>query len=178
MNCPRRHTCWRSRRLYWEGASRWRAVGWGSPGGTQDRTALSHGSQSQVLWWWINFQVFFGQALWLRVLPGGARIAQPRWMPERILGVGRIYSDSFWPFLNSSGWWWLISSMFLTRTSCHKITHENGYCGAWPGWMVSVSVFPLTWLWLSMSTELHAYFLRRSQDPALRLYYCFLSIPP
>ena len=24
-------------------------------------------------------------------------------------------------------WWWLVSSMFLTRTSCPKITHVNSY---------------------------------------------------
>ena len=45
---------------------------------------------------------------------------------------------------NSSGWWWLISSVFLTRSSCRKTTHANGYYGAWPGWAVSVSVLPLT----------------------------------
>ena len=32
--------------------------------------------------------------------------------------------------------------MFLTRTSCQKITHANGYHSAWPGWAVSVSVLP------------------------------------
>ena len=42
------------------------------------------------------------------------------------------------------GRWWLISSVFLTRTSCHKITHQMVYCGAQPGWVVSVSVLPLT----------------------------------
>ena len=31
----------------------------------------------------------------------------------------------------------------LTRTSCHKITHANGYYGAWPGWAVSAGVLPL-----------------------------------
>ena len=61
----------------------------------------------------------------------------------RILGGGRTCGVSFWPFLNSSSWWWLISSVFLTRTSCHKTTHANGYYGAWPGWAVSVSVLPL-----------------------------------
>ena len=49
-------------------------------------------------------------------------------------------------FLDSPSWWWLISSMFLSRTSCHKTTHANGYYGAWPGWAVSVSVLPLTTL--------------------------------
>ena len=31
-----------------------------------------------------------------------------------------------------------------SRTSCHKTTHTNGYYGAWPGWVVSISVLPLT----------------------------------
>ena len=35
-------------------------------------------------------------------------------------------------------------SLFLTRISCRKTTHANSYYGAWPGWVVSVSVFPLT----------------------------------
>ena len=93
----------------------------------------------------ISFQVVLSQSFWLRVLPGGARLVQPRWMPERrILGGGRTCGVSFWPFLSSSSWWWLISSAFLSRTSSHKTTHANGYYGAWPGWAVSISVLPLT----------------------------------
>ena len=94
----------------------------------------------------INFQVVFGQSFQFRVFPGGACISQPRWMLARgILGSGWTRGVSFRPFLNSSGWWWLISSIFLIRISCHKTTHANGYYGAWPGWMVSISVLPLTW---------------------------------
>ena len=79
------------------------------------------------------------------VLPGGAHLVQPRWMLARgILGSGWTRSVSFRPFPNTSGWWWLISSVFLTRTSCHKTTHASGYYGAWPGWAVSVCVLPLT----------------------------------
>ena len=79
------------------------------------------------------------------VFPGGTRIAQPRWMLARgILGSGRTRGVSFQPFPNSYGWWWLISSLFLIRISCHKTTHANGYYGAWPEWAVSISVFPLT----------------------------------
>ena len=37
-----------------------------------------------------------------------------------------------------------MSSVFLTRTSCRKTIHANGYYGAWPGWAVSVNVLPLT----------------------------------
>ena len=99
----------------------------------------------------ISFWVVFSQSYWLRVHPGGAGLVQPRWMPaRRILGGGRTWGVFFQPFLNSSGWWWLISSVFLTRTSCCKTTHANGYYGAWPGWAVSVSVLPLT-LWVTVN---------------------------
>ena len=37
-----------------------------------------------------------------------------------------------------------MSSVLLTRTSCCKTTHADGYYGAWPGWAVSVSVLSLT----------------------------------
>ena len=67
------------------------------------RTALPCGSQSWVSWWWDYF-------------PGG-------W----ILGSGGTRGFSFWPFSNASGWWWLISSVFLIRISCLKTTHANGY---------------------------------------------------
>ena len=96
----------------------------------------------------ISFRIVLSQSFWLGVLPGGARLVQPRWMSERrILGGGRTCGVSFWPLPNSSGWWWLISSVFLSRTSCPKTTHANGYYGAWSGWMVSISVLPLTVQW-------------------------------
>ena len=64
----------------------------------------------------ISFRVVFGQSLYFRVFPGGARIAQPRWMLVRgILGSARTRGVSFGPFPNSSGWWWLISSVFLKQ---------------------------------------------------------------
>ena len=34
--------------------------------------------------------------------------------------------------------------MFLSRTSCHEITHADGYGGEWPEWAISGSVVPLT----------------------------------
>ena len=61
-----------------------------------------------------------------------------------VLGSGRTRDVSFRPFLNSSGWWWLISSVFLIGIACRKTTHADGYYGAWPGWVVSISVLPLT----------------------------------
>ena len=93
----------------------------------------------------ICFRVVFSQSSWLRVLPGGAGLVQPGWTPgRRILGDRRTCGVSSWPFLNSPGWWWLISSVFFTRTSCPKTTHANGNYGAWPGWAVSITVLPLT----------------------------------
>ena len=141
MNFPRRHKCWQSKRLYWERAPGWRAVRLGKPGELLCPVAHSLGFYGDG----VSFWVVFSQSFWLRVLPGGAHLVQPRWMPERrILGGGQTCGVSFWLFLNSSGWWWLISSVFLTRTSCRKTTHANSYSGAWPGWVVSVSVLPLT----------------------------------
>ena len=92
----------------------------------------------------ISFWVVLCQSFWLWVFPGGARLVQPRWMLERTLGSGRTGGVSFWPFPNSSSWWRLISSAFLTRTSWRKTTHANGYHGAWPGCVVSINVLPLT----------------------------------
>ena len=105
---------------------------WGAavPGVEKSRTQLSH--WNELKW------------LWLRVLPGGAGLDWPRWMPERILGGGWTCDVSFWPFPNSFAWWWFTRFMFLTRTCCHKTTHVNGSYGAWPEWMVSVNVFSLT----------------------------------
>ena len=56
--------------------------------------------------------------------------------------VGHVVSP--FDLSQTSSWWWLISSVFLTRTSCCKTTHANGYYGAWPGWAVSIRVLPLT----------------------------------
>ena len=64
-------------------------------------------------------------------------------LAKGILGSGQTSGVSFRPFPNSSGWWWLISSVFLIRISCHKTTQANGYYGAWPGRAVSISVLPL-----------------------------------
>ena len=96
----------------------------------------------------ISFWVVFSQSFWLRVLPGvHALFSQDGFslvQPERILGCGQTCGVSFWPFPNSSSWWRLISSAFLTRTSWRKTTHANGYHGAWPGCVVSINVLPLT----------------------------------
>ena len=136
MNCPRRYICWQSKRFYWERAP----GGSGNPGEQLCHMARSLGFYGDG----ISFRAVLSQSFWLRALPGGTCLVQPTWMPERrILGGGRTGGVSFWPFPNSSRWWTFISSLFLTRISCPKTTHADGYYGAWPGWAVPVSVLPL-----------------------------------
>ena len=90
-----------------------------------------------------HFRVFSGQSFWFWVLSGGTGIAQLRQVPaSRILRGGRTCVISFWIFLNFSSCWWLVSSVFLTKTWRRKITHANGDCGTWPGWVVAVRVPP------------------------------------
>ena len=116
-----------------------KAVGEGNPGGLLCHVAHSLGFYGEG----ISFWVVSDQSLWLRVLPGGACIAQAGWMSaRRILGDGWTRGVTFWPFLNSSGWWWLIHSMFLIRTSCRKTTHTNVYYNAWPRWGVADCASP------------------------------------
>ena len=124
-------------------------IGKGHPGGEQE----GKGTQENCPAAWLAVLGFMVMGLvsgWSlanhsnSVFPGGARITQPRWKLARgILGSGRTDSVSSGLSL-TSGWWWLISSVFFIRISCHKTTHANGYYGAWPGWAVSVSVLPLT----------------------------------
>ena len=40
----------------------------------------------------------------------------------------------------------LVVAYQFRLTACRKTTHANGYYGAWPGWLVSVSVLPLTYI--------------------------------
>ena len=57
-------------------------------------------------------------------------------------------------FPELSGWWWLISSVFLARTSRHKRAHADGYCGAWPGWAASARGLCLSAsAWLSLTSK-------------------------
>ena len=100
-NCLRGHMCWQSKRFYWAGRPRGEQQG----KGTQENSSASR----------LTVLAFMVMALASglslanhsdSVLPGGARLVQPRWMPERrILGGGQTGGVSFWPFPNSSGWW-------------------------------------------------------------------------
>ena len=103
MNCSRRHMCWQSKRFYWERAPGQRVVGW----------------EGELLCPMAPSLRFYGDGVHALFSQGGCE--QGFWEVVWQCGV------SFWSFSNSSCWWWLISFMSLTRTSCHKTTHANGY---------------------------------------------------
>ena len=63
------------------------------------------------------------------------------WDVGRTYGLASVFSLLL-IFLNSSGWWSLMSSEFLLRTSCCKITHVSGSYLAWTGQKVLVTVSP------------------------------------
>ena len=63
------------------------------------------------------------------------------WDVGRTYGLASVFSLLL-IFLNSPGWWSLLSSEFLLRTSCCKITHVSAYCLAWTGLEVLVTVSP------------------------------------
>ena len=133
-------TCWQSKRFYWERAPGWRAVGKGTQENCSAAWLAVLGFMVMGLvsgWLW---PVILIQSLsWWRRHHSAKMDAS-----KRDSGKWRTRSVSSRPFPNSSSWWWLISSVFLIRISCHKTTHANGYYGAWPGWAVSISVLPLT----------------------------------
>ena len=111
------------KRLYWEGVPGGRAGGWGNPGGPLWHVARSLGIQGDG----ISLRVVSGQSVWLMGLPGGSRIAQPRWMPSQDSGR---WEDMWCPPFDLSrtppvggG---LLAGRSLPGPSCRKITHVNG----------------------------------------------------
>ena len=112
--------------------------GKGNPTGLLYHMSLSLGFYGDG----VSFWVVSSHSLWIRVFLGGTCIAQPRWISVKVLEVvgGGV---SFWVFLNSSCWWWLVSSMLLTRISYCKITHANSYYSVWQDGQFQ-SLFPLT----------------------------------
>ena len=141
MNYPRRHVCWQSRRRHWAG----------SPG--ESSRVRGPGGR---LCTWLAVRVYVrgfvsGSSLADHSDPASFLMA-PSAVSQHGFQRGGFWEDTWagifsllWTFPDSSGWWWLVSSVFLTRTSCCEMTHANGYCGSWPGWVVSVTVFPNSW---------------------------------
>ena len=102
MSCPRGQAGWHSKRLYWEGAPGLKS----SQGREPVRTALLHGSRSQVSRWGVSFWVASGWSSCLADnLPRGsswwrARLAAR--VDSRMEGSGRlIVSSLFWPLPHS-----------------------------------------------------------------------------
>ena len=121
-------------------------LGRGSPGREQEGV----GTQENCSAMWLAVSGFMVMELVPRLslvnhsdsgsfLVGHALLNQDGYRRE---GGGKTRGVSFCPFRISSGWWWLISSVFLTRFSCRKVTHANSYNTMVPGqdeWLQSVS---------------------------------------
>ena len=119
--CPRKHTYWQCKRLYWEGVLRWRAAGEGNP------EKCSACSRSQGSWWWgQSFQVPLASHLaWAHIwsssrafLVAWTSLSQDGFQREGFWEVGRTYYKLASPlsFLqtlrNSPGWQQLASVPF------------------------------------------------------------------
>ena len=88
----------------------------------------------------ISFWVISSQSLWFSIFSGGTRIVQQKCLPmRRTLGGARHVASSS----DYSQILLLVSSVFLTRTSCPQITHTDGSYVAWPEWAISGSLFPV-----------------------------------
>ena len=133
-------THWQSRRFYWEGR----------PGGEQE----GKGTQENCSAVWLAVSGFMVMGLVSGWSLANHSISGSFLVVHALLSQDGCWWEGFWevdrhavsPFhlSQTSGWWWLISSVFHIRISCHKTTHANGYYGALPGWAVSISVLPLT----------------------------------
>ena len=132
-------------------------VGEGSPGGVLCPVARSLG-----LRWWDEFPGRF----WPIILT-----QSPSWWCTHSSeeGSGRLVRHAVSPL--DLSWilllFWLVSSMFLTRDSCHKMTHANGYYGAW--WFQAV--FPLR---VPTSESPHGWWLPLPGTP-FPLFICCLT---
>ena len=99
--------------------------------------------------------------IWLRVLPDGTHISQPRWIP-----VGKILGGWSSPLSFGPSW--------IYRTSCCETTQTRGYHCAWPAWVVFIRSSLTNSLWEKSKIHCYVYSMRRNQEPASSLHYCFL----
>ena len=127
LSCPRRHMGWQNERLHWRRTPGWRAAGSRSPGELLCHVAHGLGFPPDG----ISFQVVYDQSFWLRSVLDHAVPARAK-VDARAGGSGRP-RHLFLTFPSSSHWWWLISSVFTSRTSWRKRTHAAGACGAGRG---------------------------------------------
>ena len=145
MNCPRRHTRWQSKRLYWEGALGRRTRV------RKPRPALPHGSQAWILWCW----GYFLGCLWTITLSQGPSWWCMHWsakMDSRE-DSGRSVGHTDWHLLFAFdlSQVLLVDGRLLVPVPSQYLpfkvrdavgTVVSDHYGVWPGWAVS-TVVPL-----------------------------------
>ena len=111
-------TCWQSERLCWKGVPRRGEAGFKNPGELLCHVARGFYDDGISFWLSPANHSDSGSFLWCRQC-SSKRSHQG--------GLWEVGGDMASPFPNSSGWWWFVSSVFLSRTSYHKITHASHY---------------------------------------------------
>ena len=135
MDCLRRYICWQGERLYWEGA-----LGGGQQGkGAQEDCRVTSLEVSGFMV--MRLVSGFPLANHLTQNPSWWHMHCSAKMDASEKDSGR-WSDTPCLLLTFPEFFRLLVAcfVFLARTSCCKITHANGYHGAWPGWVVSIKV--------------------------------------
>ena len=131
MNCLRRHTCWQSKRLYWEGAP----GQWGE--GTQENCSAA--------WLTVSGCMVMGLVSWWSLAshlawPISSLTQGPSWWHSHLSAkmdsskkdAGRLVEHIMGWFLGPSQILLVFDGrpVFLMRTSCCKIA------SAWPRWVI------------------------------------------
>ena len=144
MNCPRRHTYWQSKRLYWEGAPGWRAAGQVDPGELLCQVARSH--KNGVSFWGVSGQSPCLAHIWSDSGPCWWRAHLSAKVDCSARDSGRLVGYTMgWRLLSPLGPSQFSqlavggSTMFLVGTSCCETAHASSYYCAWPRRAVSVS---------------------------------------
>ena len=105
MNCPRTHTHWQSKRLYWEGTLGQGSGGYRNPGGLLCHSALCLRFYDYELVSGVFGQSFWHSLYWWCVQHSAKRDSSQKGFWEVGKTNGLESPLSFWLFPNSSSWW-------------------------------------------------------------------------
>ena len=117
---------------------------------TKQEILLGKGTQVDISATWLKVLDFMVMGLVSRLCLASHSDSESILVVHALFSQDGCQREGFWEVVGhvvslfDFFWWWLISSLFLTRTSYRGTTHENGYYGAWPGWAISDIVLPLT----------------------------------
>ena len=130
MNCPRRYTCWQSKKLYWERVPRGQAEGWGNPWGLLCHAAHS-GLDFMVVGFISGLSLAHHSNSWSFLV-----VHALRRMDSNEKDSGRLVRHRDWCLLSPSDLSWILPIGGGLLVSCSlpappgKTTHADGNSGA------------------------------------------------